>query len=211
MESAGGTAQVFVGICNSQESVPADFFWSFVTIRPVCPVVVFRASHPWDIVRNNQIIAKFLSSGCSYLAKMDIDQQYPDNYFERLLPLAEKHKVVGPLIHDRWDHSGYMPLAFTSHEHPRLRPMDLSGLSGVVEVPYAHTNMIYSREVLASIPPPWYEARASVDGLERANHVDFDFIDKIHKAGYKTYVDLDTVVGHLATVPIIKTNRGNIV
>ena len=42
----------------------------------------------------------------------------------------------------------------------------------------------------------------SPDGLDRANHVDFTYLDKIKGAGFPIYCNLDVVVEHLAKVPI---------
>lgn len=189
--------KLFMGVCNSQNNIPSEFFWSVVAIKRICEVTSFRSRHPWDVTRNNVIIDAFLKSNCDILVKMDIDQSYPSNYFERFVPLVEQFKVVGPLIHDRWGGNGYMPLAFSErYEGLALKRMDLSELTGIVNIPYAHTNLFYHREVLEKIKPPYYEAYQRPDGLERGNHVDYDFIDKIHSAGYETYIDLSTVVGH---------------
>ena len=38
------------------------------------------------------------------------------------------------------------------------------------------------------------------DGTKRANHVDYDFMDKIVKAGFKIYLNNDVVVKHIAEV-----------
>jgi hypothetical protein len=192
------TEKIFIGICNTQDVVPSEFFWSFIRINNPYPVMACRSTHPWDVVRNNNIIDKFLKSDCTILAKMDIDQSYPTDYFERLVPLVGIFKVVGPLIFDRWPQNRFIPLAFDK-VYPELNSMDISGMTGVVDIPYPHTNLFYHREVIEKIPAPWYEAYQTKDGLSRANHVDFDFIEKIHKAGYKTYIDLDCVVGHQYT------------
>ena len=97
------------------------------------------------------------------------------------------------MIRDRF--SG-IPLAFESHEGERVYPMDTRMCTGITEIPYAHTNMFYAREVWEKIPKPWYEAHMNDDGLARKNHVDFTLMDKIHKAGYKTYVDFSVEVDH---------------
>jgi hypothetical protein len=189
--------KLFMGVCNSQHEVPAEFFWSVIGIKQICEIVPFRSRHPWDVIRNNVIIDRFLKSDCDILVKMDIDQSYPSNYFERFVPLVEQFKVIGPLIYDRWKTNQYMPLAFKERYNGfMLEKFDLSDCTGIVDIKYAHTNLFYAREVLEKIPPPWYEAVQSKNGLERANHVDYDFIDKIHNAGYPTYIDLSTVVGH---------------
>lgn len=188
--------KLFVGVCNSQNDVPSEFFWSFIGIKQVCETVPFRSRHPWDVIRNNVIIDTFLKSDCDVLVKMDIDQSYPANYFERFVPLVEQYKVIGPLIYDRWPTYNYMPLAFRERDGFILKRVDLSQCTGIEDIKYAHTNLFYAREVLEKVPPPWYEATQSATGLERGNHVDYDFIDKIHNAGYPTYIDISTVVGH---------------
>lgn len=194
------TERLFIGINNTQESVPSTFFWTFINIRNPYPTSAFRSEHAWDVVRNNHIIHYFLQSDCTILIKMDIDQAYPPDYFERFVPLVSKYKVIGPLIYDRLPQNNFMPLAFERINYPvSMTPMDLSNLSGIVEIPYAHTNLFYHREVIEKLSPPWYEAYQRQDGSGRANHVDFDFISKIHKAGYKIHIDLDCVVGHQYT------------
>jgi hypothetical protein len=129
---------------------------------------------------------------------MDIDQRFPANYFEKLVPLIDQYKVIGPLIYDRWSDNNFLPLSFKK-ESSGYQPFDLTGKSGIVEIPYAHTNLLYAREVFEKIPPPWYEAYQTKTGIQRANHVDFDVLSKIHQAGYKVHIDLDLVVGHQFT------------
>lgn len=188
--------KVFIGICNSQDSVLSDFFWSFINIKTKWETEICKGWQPWDIIRNNYLIYKFLKSDADVFVKMDIDQIYPESYFLKLVPLVKEYKVIGPLIKDRDIHNNFMPLAFISHNGCELRKFDINGKSGIVEIPYAHTNLFISREVLEKIPAPWYEVKYSKDGLSRKNHVDFTFLDKIKNAGYSIYIDLDTKVGH---------------
>jgi len=73
---------------------------------------------------------------------------------------------------------------------------NIEGKTGIQEVPYTHTNNFYAREVLEKIPQPWYEARLADDGLNRGNHVDYTFLDKIKAVGYPIYLNLDVEVLH---------------
>lgn len=155
--------------------------------------------HPWDIVRNNRLIDQFLKSDADIFVKMDIDQVYPANYFMTMVPLVDQYKVIGPLIHDRWENNKFIPLAFQNSDYGHLIPYDITGKSGIVDIPFSHTNLFYHREVLEKIPKPWYEAIATPDGLDRANHVDFSFLSKLKSAGYPIYINLDVEVEHLYT------------
>lgn len=196
--------KTFVGICNSQEYVHSTFFWSFINmLKTECSIVPYQSGHPWDVVRNNQMIKKFLDSDCDCFVKMDVDQVYPADYFKVMLPLVEKYKVIGPLIFDRHEQNGFIPLAFENGEYGKLKPFNFTGhTTGIVNIPYTHTNLFYHRDVLFNVDMPWYEAKLSADGLDRANHVDYQFLDKIKEVGFPIYTNMDVVVKHIAFVGI---------
>ena len=163
------------------------------------PISISRSGHPWDVVRNNRLIKQFLDSDCDIFVKMDVDQTYPPDYLVTMVPLVEQYKVIGPLIYDRMEANRFIPLAFENNDYKALKVFNINGSKGVIEVPFPHTNLFYAREVLEKIPMPWYEAYATPDGLDRANHVDFTFIKKIKDAGYPIYINLDVEVDHLFT------------
>lgn len=187
--------KLFIGICNSLETVPSAFFWSFLNIIHPCPVKILRAVHPWDVVRNNILIDGFLKSDCEYFVKMDVDQMYPSDYFEIMIPLLETHDIIGPMIYDRHESSDFMPLCFDEDR-------SFDNVTGIMELPYLHTNCFFNRHVLEAIESPWYEAQISPDGLKRANHVDYTFMRKFTDKGFKIYINFDVVVEHLAQVGV---------
>jgi len=192
--------KIFIGVCNSQEQMPSAFFWSMIgQVDFVAQPMFARAVHPWDVIRNNQLIDWFLKTDCEYFVKTDVDQVYPNDYFKRMVPLLDKYEVIGPLIFDRPYQSGFTPLVnwLDSREH-----YDIKGKTGIEEVPYLHTNCFFRRDVLEKIPRPWYEVQMTADGMGRANHIDGTFMKKIPAAGFHIYLNYDVVVDHLATVPI---------
>ena len=198
--------KLFIGICNSQETVSSLFFWSFAALNRPISTTTYRATHPWDVVRNNHLIHRFLKSDCDCFVKMDVDQMYPHDYFDKMLPLLETHDVIGPMIYDRHMSSGFMPLCFEedANEPFANRGPAFDRTTGIQQLPYLHTNCFYNRRVLEAVPPPWYEAELSEDGLKRANHVDFTFMRKITKAGFKIFINFDVVVAHIASVPVTR-------
>jgi hypothetical protein len=203
--------KIFVGVCNSQNTVSADFFWSVIGQQDFVASPVFaRAIHPWDVIRNNQLISWFLNTDCEYFVKMDVDQKYPKDYFLRMVPLIEKYKIIGPLIFDRFSTGNFLPLVNWADTD---QPFDLGSRHGIIEVPYLHTNCFFHRSALAALKPPYYEAYMSEDGLKRKNHVDITFMKKFVSAGFKIFVNLDVVVEHLAEVAVSREvhdtwNRG---
>jgi hypothetical protein len=200
------TPRLFVAVCNSQEIVQADMMWSLLSnlIFTEYEVQVYRAGHPWDVVRNNQAIHSFLKSNMNIFVKMDVDQTYPPDYFVKMVPLVERHKVIGPVIYDRHASNDYKPLCFSQKENLLDHWIDISGCTGVMGYPYTHTNNFYAREVLEKCERPWYQAYLREDGLERDNHVDYDFLDRIKDMGYAINLNQDVVVKHLAYVGVDK-------
>jgi len=192
--------KLFIGICNSQNMVPANFFWSIVQLRSPIPVQFARGAHSWSAIRNNYLIDLFLKSDCDYYVKMDIDQMYPADYFYKMVPLIEKYKIIGPLIFDRWPTGNFLPLVNWAEGEV----FDVKSASGIMEVPYYHTNCFFHREALEAVEPPYYEFHMDPSGLKRSRHGDIDVMMKFVKAGYKIYANLDVVVSHLAEVPIDK-------
>lgn len=188
--------KVFIGINNSQEMVPAAFFWSMTKMHKQYEHVIERFDHSDCFIRNNRMIEAFLKSDCDIMAKMDIDQVYPENYLDELVPLVAEYKVVGPLIHNKWRNNGYFPLMHTTDDFPYVsEPIRL--FAGIMEIPYAHSNLFFAREVLESIPAPWYEGHFNKRGTGRTKDVDFTFIDKVKDAGYSVFINTNVEAKHL--------------
>jgi hypothetical protein len=192
----GYNPKLFIGVCNSQEYVPSDFFWSWEMMAKPYEYDRVRFTHSDDSVRNNKMIKLFLQGDCDIMVKMDVDQVYPIHYFEFMVPLVEKYKVIGPLIYNKWKSINFPPLLFEEYDYPNL-PTPMERGSGIVEVPYPHTNLFYARETLENIAPPYYEKHYNENGTNRINDMDFTFLDKVKEQGYKIYVNMPVEVEHL--------------
>lgn len=193
--------KLFIGVCNSQEFVPADFHWSWEMMEKPYEYVKIRFTHSDDVIRNNQMIDLFLQGDADIMIKMDIDQAYPKHFLSFLVPQVESHKVVGPVIFNKWRNRNYPPLLFETNDFPHMsRPMERH--YGLAPIPYSHTNLLYAREVLEKLEPPWYEAHHDQRGMGRTHDVDYTFTDKIKAAGYEIYIDGSLEVAHLVAEPI---------
>lgn len=190
---------LFIATANSQPWCYAEYVWSVfrnVTNYPG-KLSIFRAAHPWPETRNNKAIAQFLKSDCEVFVKMDMDQEYPDDYLITMAPLVEKYKVIGPEIYDRSDSNAYGILCFGDKSNLVETWIDCSDETGIKSYPYTHTNNFYAREVLEAIEPPYYTYIEKEDFEGKSNHVDYDFLDKIKDAGYKIYLNHNIDVSHL--------------
>jgi len=194
--------KLFIGIANSQSTIPSLFFWSLMGIVQICPITIKRAGQSEAAIRDNSLIKAFLDSDCDYFVNMDIDQTYPSNYFQAMVPLIDEYKCIGPLIFDRWVESGYMPLIPKNGGYSPQNAGAVLKEKGIIEVAYSHNNHFFAREVLEAIPPPWCNVVLTEDGLSKAFHQDRWQMEKVIKAGYKIYINCDVVVKHIAEVEI---------
>ena len=196
--------KLFIAIPNSQHVVPSSFFWSFINMRPVCQVIVRRATHPLSAIRHNWLFKWFLESDCDYFLAMDVDQIYPPDYLQVMVPLIDEYKVLAPLIYDRWARNDYMPLAFDVADIDNFlaSKMDITGKRGIIEVQYCHSQLFMAREVMEKLPSPPYPGGLSADGLQKIRHSDGFLNQNIRKAGYKIHLNLDMVVKHIAETPV---------
>lgn len=198
--------KLFVGIKNSQDRVPSSFFWSFIymTSVPGLQVRVERSGSSRAPIRHNYLLRTFLDSDCDCYVEMDVDQIYPCDYLQKMVPLIHEYKAVAPLIHDRQFSNGFMPLVFSDADIDKFvcSPIDITGKHGIIEVKYCHANIFLDREVAEKIEWPPYPGLLSDDGLQKKQHADFLFNDKIRQAGYKIYVNLDVEVEHIVEFPM---------
>jgi len=200
--------KLFIGVCNSQESVPAAFHWSWEAIEKSYEYDKRRFDDDDAIVRNNKMIRDFLRSDSDILVKMDIDQVYPKYYFTTMVPLAEKYKVIGPLIFNKHRKNGYCPLLSDTNDFPLIRYkedwLEHAAKKGIIKVAFAHTNLFYMKEALEGIKPPWYNVAYSRDNCAHRMNRDFSFIEKLNANGYDTYINTNLEVGHLVKEPVAR-------
>jgi hypothetical protein len=194
--------KLFIGIANSQSTVPSLFFWSLLGIRQVLPTTIKRAGQSEAAIRDNSLIHAFLQSDCDYFVNMDIDQTYPSDYFEVMVPLIDEYKCIGPLIFDRWPESGYMPLVVKDKGFLPQRAKEILNQTGIIEVPFSHNNLFFAREVLEAVSRPWCSMELREDGLGKSFHQDSWQTKKIVDAGYKIYINCDVVVKHIVEIEI---------
>jgi len=188
--------KLFIGVSNSQEFVPAKFHWTWEKMLKPYKFKKVRFTHSHCFVRENRMVEQFLESNCDVFLKMDIDQKYPKNYLEVMVPLVEKYKVIGPLIYSKWRRKKYHPLMFSKTNGPQTGT-PIHGAIGIVEVPYAHTNLFIAREVLEKIEPPWFMSDFNKDGTAQTNSTDAEFNDKIKEVGYPIFINMDVQAKHL--------------
>ncbi|MHA1962355.1 MAG: hypothetical protein ACW99U_19295 [Candidatus Thorarchaeota archaeon] len=146
------------------------------------------------------------------MVKMDIDQEYPQDYFTTMAPLALEYKVIGPEIYDRWEMNNFGILCFADKDDITSW-IDCSDAKGIQSYPYTHTNNFYAREVFNGLEMPWYDTQLTPDGFEKANHMDYDFLDKVKANGYEIHINHSVEVNHIflgkSNRDFYKRNKGD--
>lgn len=81
-----------------------------------------------------------------------------------------------------------------------LNWIDFNGKTGLQEVYVAGSaGMLIRKNVIQALSDPWFEVgQERSDGLNE----DITFCKKVRAAGFKIYVDLDTVIGHIGQITV---------
>lgn len=192
--------RIFVATGNSQPWCYSDYMWTMMREVAVYPgkVDLFRMTHSKPDIRNNRGVKAFLQSDADILVRMDLDQSYPDDFLVTMVPLVQEYKIIGPEIYDRWEQNDHRILCFSDYKPtPWDHWIDCTDASGIKAYPYTHTNNLYAREAVESVPLPWWNNPLTEDGCDQQNHPDFELLDKFREYGYPTYLNHNVEVYHL--------------
>jgi len=153
--------------------------------------VALNFNHMADFVMNNPEY--------EYLWILGDDHLFADNL---LINLMDRNvDIVTPLCVRRM--FPYEPILHYGPDHPERpfcsieKPWDiLYGKSGLIEWHGTSGNagMLIRRTVFEAMSPPYFEPGKTWPGV---NGSDIYFWHKAQQAGFKTYLDLDNVIGHI--------------
>jgi hypothetical protein len=186
-----------IGVQSGELSRFADFSRALVHLgRPEGTQLIWIKSI--DIVGSANKIIQGMKGDWLWL--MGDDHVFDPDILQRLL--AHDVDVVVPLCLQRYPpfapvvYSGQDPKSGSFYVHDHLPE------HGLVEVHASgDAGMLIKKHVLDAIPPPHYETEGK--GLNQ----DVNFCKKIKAAGFKIYVDVDTVLGHINTYTVWPTRN----
>ena len=147
-----------------------------------------------------------------WLFLMDDDHRFEPDILMKLLD--HKLDVVVALTSKKFP--PYQPVLYEEQEVVRGNghltmgsagkvPLDLDGLSGLVEVTACgKPGMLIRKHVLDAMSDPWCEYKDSEQGAE-----DFDLCNKIRAAGFKIFADLELPLAHMAAYAVTKVRDPN--
>ena len=136
------------------------------------------------------------------------DHDFQADILVRLL--AHERDVVSPLVMSRKPE--FLPIVYRRDPDPETGLFQqffaeslpggglvVSGEDGAPELYTSVAGMLVSRRAMDAIGPPWFESGKMQKGYLNE---DFWFVEKLHRAGYKPALDLDTHMGHCSTVSV---------
>lgn len=167
--------------------------------------VVIGLSVPQNL---NALAEIFLRSSHDALFLLNDDQLYHPETLIRLL--AHQVPVVTGLTVGR--HAPFVPAIYGArgaNGHPQ--PIYLEpGMQGLIPIHYCgdHSLLIQRRVIEAMDVPRWAAHSHNWPSPDAIQH-DVIFCDGVRAAGFEILCDLDTSVGHLATIPVVPTRHAD--
>jgi len=163
------------------------------------PVVLNMPYQRTDLARNRASM-ELLKSDFTHLLMLDIDHVHPHDIIQRLakwvLKDPKKYQVVGGLNFRRSE--PYDPCAYKISADGSMYTIAWEKDDEIVEVDRLGTgSILIAREVLETIPPPWFVNDYSQAWRDAWPGEDIGFNKKCQESGIKMWVDLTVTSPHI--------------
>jgi hypothetical protein len=199
-------AKVFIAVPTADTARQAHFYDYFNMIdKPLGTVI--SSAHGQSPARNrNLMIQQALDNDCSHVLFIDDDTAPPPDILHRLL--SRNLDIVSglylmrsfphqPIIFNKTDEDGRCTHSFLEDDKTGLIEVVACGLGAV---------MIHTR-VFKALEQPWIR----LGELEKDHWSDdIGFFQRVRKAGFQIYCDLNVKVGHMQQVtlwPVYKDGK----
>lgn len=200
--------KLMIGVPTGEYGRRADFYdyWNGLN-KPSGSVVMF--AHGQSPAKNRNVIAEAaLENGCTHVFYIDDDLVFEADALDRLLVHADKDVVSGLYLMRNFPH---YPLAFDEvreNENGKCKFMfltpDKEGLVRVVNCGFGF--VLIKTDVFRKLEKPWVRL-GEIEKDEWCD--DVAFFNRVRKAGFKLYCDLDIRLGHMLNVTLWPRKNGN--
>jgi len=174
-------------------------FPSIVQIAAQGPVILNMPYMRTDLARNRASM-ELLKTDFTHLLMLDIDHVHPHDIIQRLarwvLKDPKKYQVVGGLNFRRSE--PYDPCAYKIGDDGSMYTIAWEKDDEILEVDRLGTgSILIAREVLETIPPPWFVNDYSQAWRDAWPGEDIGFNKKCVENGIKMWVDLTVTSPHI--------------
>lgn len=185
--------RVMIGIATAEYARRADFY-DYLNILEKPQNSVLVAAHGQSVARNrNIIVEQALINNCTHIFFLDDDVLCKPDTIYRLL--AHGKNIVSALqLRRNYPHQ---PLVFDRGCEPLILTPDLQGV-----IPIGSTGLgacLIHTNVFKGMSKPWF--RLGEDELDQLGE-DTGFFQRAYEEGIVGYCDLDTPVGHTASMTV---------
>ena len=185
-----------IGICNNQEYLLSEFFWSFADLLKPTNFVVIRGQSRLKAASLNHIVREAYSLNCQKLLFIDTDQTFPFDTIPKLL--SRNEPIVSGLTYMRghlfnplagWKKDGNY--VNSNGENWKENFADFPDNDDhLVEVDWTSVGcLLVDMDVFNKIYFPCFKEEWDDEEGARSKGHDLIFCDSVREAGYKIYVD----------------------
>lgn len=188
-----------IGIPCSFPMVYTAFFDSFIQMEKPDFMYVPAKNGPISEMRD-YIVKRSLMMNCSHVLMMDTDQIYEKETIPKLLRhnvsvvharVFRRYPPFDSLLYNIGPDGYYQEK--TDYEEGDMVSVDACGTGCV----------LYNTDIFRVIPEPWFEmVYIKENGQIGKTGEDFNFCEKLKKAGYDIKVDTSIKVGHLGLTEV---------
>lgn len=195
--------KVTIGLVTQEYARRADFYDYFQLLNKPAGTLILFCHDRSPAHGRNMIIEEALKYNATHILFMDDDMAMKQDALDQLLS-HDKDVVTGlylsrsyphqPLIFDVADESGACLFAYLTGDEPRLKEVVNCGLGFC----------LVKTEIFKHLEKP-YVRLGEIDSEQWCD--DVGFFNRVRKAGFKIYCDMECRVGHIGTLIIWPTKE----
>jgi len=193
-----------IGLCNNQDYVPSEFFWSFLNMLRPKNFTVVRGQARLKAVSLNAIVKEAFKRKAEKLLLLDVDQTFSYETIAQLL--SRNLPIVSGLTYLK--QPPYAPIAgwrkgkHAYNSEGKLWKLNYAKFpdndNHLVEVDWTSVGcLMIDMEVFNKIYFPCFKEKWDNEEGDRSEGHDVQFCRNVKKAGYKIYVDTLVQCGHI--------------
>jgi len=201
--------KVCIGLCNSQEYVPADFFWNFLSVMKPTGCTVIRGQSRFKAAALNGIVREAHRWKAEKIIFMDIDQTFPVDAIPRLL--SHNLPVVSGVTHIKTypfsPIAGWLKDGHGVNKNGKIWKYDYVPFEEtedyLIEVDFTSVGcLLVDMEVFNKIYFPCFKEEWNEERGDRERGHDIIFCESVRNAGYQVYLDTLVQCGHLGRLEV---------
>lgn len=190
--------KLLIGYTTAEYARRADFYDYLFMVEKPANSVILPCHDASPAKARNMLAQAAIDTNCTHLLIIDDDMEFRGDVIKRLIE-HDKEIITGLYLQRSWPHRP-LTFDFVEEDGSALYSYLESDKTGLQEIANCGLGFcLIKTDVFKQMAKPWFRL-GEYDPQEWSD--DIGFFNRATKVGFKIYVDLDIMIGHIGTVII---------